>query len=257
MIDAAAAISGVVLSGVPGVPRTPAEIFDNIYIVFVILGTLVGVVVTAYMLKNAWVYRDGTGNGEKADVERPELGEIPTGSGGGRKLFVSFGISAVIVLSLIAWTYVALLDVEDTPREADLEVDVVGEQFTWRFQYPNGQETINELRVPNGSLVQLNVRSADVFHNFGIPKFKVKSDAMPGHTTSAWFVPDELGNTTAHCYELCGSGHSGMDARVVVQEPDEFADWHERTASEDSGGSTNATAGESGGGEHGAVGGVP
>ncbi len=233
MIESAAGtllwLHSVILSGVPGIPRTPAALFDNIYLVFTVLGTLVGVVVIAYMLKNAWVYRDGTGNGEKADVDRPELGELPSGSGGGRKLFLSFGISAVIVLSLIVWTYSALLYVEETPREPDIEVDVVGEQFAWTFQYPNGHESINELRVPNGTLVKLNIQSSDVFHNFGIPKFKVKADAMPGHTTSAWFVADERGTTMAHCYELCGAGHSGMDAEVTVMEPDAYEEWYANT----------------------------
>lgn len=259
MIESAAGtllgLRSFVLSGVPGLPRTPAELFNNIYVVFVLLGTLVGVVVVAYMLKNAWVYRDGTGNGEKADVKRPELGELPSGSGGGRKLFLSFGISAVIVLSLIVWTYSALLYVEDTPQEPDLEVDVVGEQFAWTFQYENGAETINEFRVPNGSLVKINVQSADVFHNFGIPKFKVKADAMPGHTTSSWFVPDELGTTMAHCYELCGAGHSGMDAEVIVMEQGEFDDWYESAGTDEGGNTTDGGSDDGEAAEGGAGGG--
>jgi len=221
--------------------RTPAELFGNIFLVFTILGTLVGVVVIGYTLYNAYIYRqDGDdGEDEAADskkVVRPTLGELPTGSGGGRKLFVSFGISAVIVLSLIVWTYSALLFVEDVPEdraEDAMEIDVVGQQFSWEFTYPNGHKSF-ELRVPKGRTVKLNVTSSDVWHNIGIPAFKAKADAIPGQTTSAWFTPDRTGQFEAICYELCGSGHSQMRADVIVMEQDEFRDWYESTTNESS-----------------------
>ncbi|MFB6311021.1 MAG: cytochrome c oxidase subunit II [Salinirussus sp.] len=209
-----------------GLPQSPANQFWEIFLVFVVLGTLVGVVVVAYMLKNAYVYRYGSGNGEKADVNRPELGEKPSGSGGGKKLFLSFGISAVIVLSLIVWTYSALLYVEDPPDNTDLTVDVEGQQFAWKFTYENGKESFNTMRLPANSTIRIGVTSADVFHNFGIPAMKVKADAIPGQTTDKWFVTEGPGTYLAQCYELCGSGHSGMDAEVIVMPQDEFQDWY-------------------------------
>lgn len=214
-----------------GISQTPQELFQQIFLVFTGLGTLVGIVVTSYMLWKAYKYRYGTGRGAAADddkkVVRPQLGEIPGGSGGGRKLFLSFGISAVIVLSLIVWTYSALLYVETTPeeQEPDLTVEVVGEQFAWQFHYPNGYTSYNELVLPEGAMVELEVSTADVFHNFGIPAFRAKADAMPGHTTDTWFVADEQGTYQAHCYELCGSGHSGMDAEVRVVSQEEYEQW--------------------------------
>lgn len=209
-----------------GLPRSPASQFWEIFLVFVVLGTLVGIIVVAYMLKNAYVYRDGTGNGEKAEVNRPELGEKPSGSGGGKKLFLSFGISAVIVLSLIVWTYSALLYVEDPPANEDISIDVEGQQFAWNITYENGKQVFNTMRLPANSTVRIQVTSADVFHNFGIPAMKVKADAIPGHTTDKWFVTEDPGTFAAHCYELCGSGHSGMDAEVIVMPPNEFQDWY-------------------------------
>lgn len=229
--------------------RSPADVFGNIYTVFLILGTLVGVVVIGYTLYNAVKYRDDGGGDDAADgVDRPEVGELPAGSGGGRKLFVSFGISAVIVLSLIVWTYSALLYVDSGPDEADaLEVDVIGEQFSWRFVYPNGHTTYNELRVPEDRPVRLNVTSSDVFHNLGLPEFNAKTDAIPGQTTTAWFVPDERGTYEAVCYELCGPGHSAMRGDVIVMRPDAYQDWYANTTGPEGGGG-DTRAGVAGGG---------
>ena len=211
------------------VPRgSRAFVFDRIFLVFLALGTLVGVVVIGYMLYNAYKYRDRDGRGDE-DVERPSVGELPTGSGGGKKLFTSFALSTVIVISLVAWTYGALLYVEDEPSpEEALVVEVEGYQFGWEFVYPNGHST-STLRVPADREVLLRVTSRDVFHNFGVPGLKVKSDAIPGQETTTWFVEDDTGTYTAQCYELSGAGHSYMTADVVVMEPDEYDEWYAGT----------------------------
>jgi cytochrome c oxidase subunit 2 len=232
------------------VGRTPVDVFSSIFTVFLILGTLVGIVVIGYALYNAYVYRE---NGEKADeaadskkVVRPTLGELPKGSGGGKKLFVSFGISAVIVLSLIVWTYSALLFVEDTPQgDESLEIDVIGGQFSWTFEYPNGYSEVDTLRVPRGATVKLNVTSRDVMHNIGIPEFRTKTDAIPGQTTTAWFTPYRTGTFEAVCYELCGAGHSQMRSDVIVMDPDDYQEWYAST----NGTASNTTSASTAGGE--------
>lgn len=227
-----------VIAQTGGAPRSPADVFNQVFTVFVGLGTLVGVVVITYTLIKAYRYLDDGKRDEEADADkgvvRPTLGSLPTGSGGGRKLFVSFGISAVIVLSLIVWTYSALLYVDDTPAEVEedaIEVDVVGQQFAWQYTYPNG-ETTTTLRVPKDQAIKLNVTSSDVWHAYGIKEFKVKTDAIPGQTTTAWFTAEETGEYEAVCYELCGSGHSAMRGDVIVMEPDEYQDWYESTGEE-------------------------
>lgn len=219
----------VLQSGI--VPRgTRVEVFQRIYDAFLILGTLVGIVVIAYMVWKAYKYRDGADR-DDVDVDRPELGEIPTGGGGGRKLFLSFGLSTIIVVSLIVWTYGTLLYVESPggEDEDELTVEVVGHQFYWEFIYPNGHTTQNTLRVPEDERVRLKVTSGDVFHNFGIPELRVKSDAIPGQYTDSWFIANETGEYAAHCYELCGTGHSYMDATVQVMPQDEYESWYQQT----------------------------
>jgi cytochrome c oxidase subunit 2 len=222
------------------IPRgTRVDVFRSIFDVFLILGTLVGVVVVAYMLVNAYKYRErGEESAGKGKADRPVLGELPTGGGGGRKLFLSFGISAVIVVSLIGWTYGTLLFVENNPVAVDgenegdeMEVTVEGYQFGWEFRYANGHVVQNTLRVPVDTEIAIRVTSRDVFHNFGIPELRVKSDAIPGEETRTWFAADETGTYTARCYELCGSGHSHMVAEVIVMPKDEFRQWYANQSS--------------------------
>lgn len=234
------------------VPRgTRVEVFQEIYWVFLLLGTLVGVVVVGYMLYTAYAYRADGGRGAGADVDRPTLGELPTGSGGGRKLALSLTASAVIVIVLIAWTFGTLLYVEaDPPDEGpgggdQFNVTVTGYQFGWAFEYPNGNTSNGELRVPEGTTVRLRATSSDVFHNFGVPALRVKTDAIPNQWTDTWFVAEETGTYQAQCYELCGAGHSGMTAEVIVMEPAAFERWYANTTGEEN--ATTTTASASGG----------
>jgi cytochrome c oxidase subunit 2 len=222
---------------------TRSNVFQEIYTVFLLLGTLIGIIVIGYMLQKAYRYR-AEADTEAKDIERPELGELPQGSGGGRKLFVSFALSAIVVISLITWTYFTLLYVENpdtTSPEDTMEVEVIGHQFYWEFVYPNGESVLGTLRVPEDTRVVLKVTSADTFHNFGIPELRAKADAIPGETTSTWFIGDEPGTYKAHCYELCGGGHSYMDATIEVLEPDEYETWYAQI-SNNSTSSTSAQA---------------
>jgi cytochrome c oxidase subunit 2 len=217
--------------------RAPADVFNSIFEVFLVLGTAVGVVVVTYTLYHAVKYRETAGEDPYADkVTRPTMGEMPTGGVGGRKVFYSFGISAVIVVSLVGWTYLELSYIEQGPEiegEEDIEITVEGYRFGWTFIYPNGYES-STLQVPRNRIVRLDVTSRDVFHNFGIPELRVKTDAIPGQTTSTWFTASETAEYEAICYELCGSGHSQMTAPVQVMPQDEYQTWYENTTSDNS-----------------------
>ncbi|MFC4553159.1 MULTISPECIES: cytochrome c oxidase subunit II [Halorussus] len=219
-------------------------VFRQIFTVFLVLGTLVGVVVVSYMVYSAYKYREEGGRG---DVQASRPGQLPSESGGGRKLFVSFGLSTVIVVSLILWTYGTLLYVEGNAASEDgdeFEVEVRGYRFGWEFVYPNNHTTTGTLRVPANETVNLRVTSEDVFHTFGVPGLRVKTDAIPGQWTDTWFTGEETGTYEARCFELCGAGHSYMTADVVVMEPSAFDRWYASTAnnSSSSAGGANASA---------------
>ncbi|SEH14879.1 cytochrome c oxidase subunit 2 [Natronorubrum sediminis] len=207
--------------------QTRVDVFESIFQVFLALGTLVGVIVIAYTMYNAYKYRD-TDDAE-ADDSVPTLGELPTGGKGGKKLFLSFGISAIIVISLVVWTYAMLLYVENPEDDFDedpIEIDVEGENFAWYFEYENGVEATNTMNVPADHPVAIEVTGGDVWHSFGVTDLRVKADAIPGEYDETWFIAEEAGEDhEIECFELCGDQHSDMVGTVQVMEEDEFDDW--------------------------------
>jgi cytochrome c oxidase subunit 2 len=240
--------------------RAQAEVFDQLFFVFLALGTLVGIIVVGYTLLNAYKSR-ATGE-TPDDFDAPTLGELPVGqqSKKSKNLFLSFGLSAVLVISLVTYSYALLLFVEEGPTNEvengdldELEVQVIGHQFYWEFIYPNGKsvqafsadEGSTPFRVPAGDMVRLSVTGGDVWHNFGVPELRVKSDAIPGENSSTWFVAEEPGaQHTIRCYELCGSGHSNMNANLLVMENDEFYNWLEEDESDEEAAGNVGTAPE-------------
>ncbi|WP_290818328.1 cytochrome c oxidase subunit II [Halovivax sp.] len=210
--------------------QTRVDVFEEIFLVFLGLGTLVGIVVVAYTMYNAYKYRDVEEQAAE-DVDRPTVGELPVGGEGGKKLFLSFGLSAIIVVSLIIWTYGMLLYVEDGPDELEngdnVEIDVTASAFafSYDYQYQDDEYSVtNELIVPQGEPVEVDVTSSDVWHTFGISQERVKADAIPGESDETWFVAEETGQfeNAVECFELCGNGHSSMQHDMMVVDADLF-----------------------------------
>lgn len=112
-----------------------------------------------------------------------------------------------------------------TPPADPLEIQVVGKQWMWKIQHPQGQREINELHVPMGRPVKLTLASEDVIHSFYIPAFRIKMDAVPGRYTTTWFEATEPGEYHLFCAEYCGTSHAGMIGRVVVMEPARYEQW--------------------------------
>lgn len=112
----------------------------------------------------------------------------------------------------------------DFPKDA-YTVNV--ETYTWGYtiRYPEGITTRNELRVPAGRPIRVNLTSRDVIHTFFAPAFHVKWDALPGKVQSLWFYPEEVGEYVFTCTEYCGLLHSKMFGKIVVMPKDEFSRW--------------------------------
>jgi cytochrome c oxidase subunit 2 len=111
------------------------------------------------------------------------------------------------------------------PPENALEVFVVGRQWMWKFQHPDGQREINQLHVPLGRPVKLTLASEDVIHSFYVPAFRVKHDVVPGRYTTLWFEATKAGEFHLFCAEYCGTAHSGMIGQIVVLEPEQYEAW--------------------------------
>jgi cytochrome c oxidase subunit 2 len=106
-----------------------------------------------------------------------------------------------------------------------LEIKVSGQQYFWRYQYPNGAVSFHDMVVPRDTTVTLEINSNDVAHSWWIPKLGGKFDALRGLTNRTWFKATETGTFEGQCAELCGANHAAMTARVIVVEPDRFEQW--------------------------------
>lgn len=123
-------------------------------------------------------------------------------------------------------------------EEQVLEVDVIGKQWWFRFEYPqlgltnDAKHSVpNELVIPKGKAVRINLRSEDVIHSFWVPKIAGKVDLMPGRKNHMWIQADQTGHYYGQCAEFCGDSHAYMLFRVEVVEPAEFAKWVEKQKS--------------------------
>jgi cytochrome c oxidase subunit 2 len=138
----------------------------------------------------------------------------------------------IFVLFLIVIRSVNEQRPERAPADA-LTVNVVGHQWWWAFEYSDlGFVTANELHVPIGDeehprSVFLKLESADVAHSFWVPRLGGKTDLIPNRVNTMWFAPSEAGVFTGQCAEYCGTQHTKMLLRVIVESPREFEQWVE------------------------------
>ena len=138
----------------------------------------------------------------------------------------------------IAWTVIPLLIAvglflgaaslyfqQRHPPEGAMEIHVVGKQWMWKLQHPQGKREINELHLPLGVPVKLLMTSQDVIHSFYIPAFRVKQDVLPDRFSTVWMVPSKLGTYHLFCTQFCGTSHSRMIGRVIVMTPQDYQRW--------------------------------
>lgn len=134
----------------------------------------------------------------------------------------------LIVSALAVYGWVVLNDTQKKEPNA-LTVGVRGQQFAWRFSFPapNGGKPVktDELVVPKDRQVRFRVNTADVIHDFWVPAFRLKTDAVPGITTEFRVTPRKIGRYDVVCAELCGLGHSTMRNSVRVVQPADFDTW--------------------------------
>ncbi len=103
-----------------------------------------------------------------------------------------------------------------------LEIRATGQQWLWRFDYPNASFSYRRLVVPAGVTVQLNLESTDVVHGWNVPELTGKAQAIPGKSTKIYFRADEPGTYTNRSSVLSGQGYDTMEIEVQVVPPEEY-----------------------------------
>jgi cytochrome c oxidase subunit 2 len=194
-----------------------AEKIDTLWDILLVCSVPVFVLVTTIILWSVWKFRMRPGD---------EFRDGPPIHGNTRLEVIWTAIPALMMLALSAYAYIVLTDIEEAKAD-QMQIRVVGEQFTWTFYYDqNGEEKASpELVVPIGRQIRFTVQSKDVLHDFWVPQMRTKVDAVPGIDTHTMWTAKRKGTYPVVCAELCGLGHATMrqDAHVVDQaEYDKF-----------------------------------
>lgn len=177
----------------------------------------------------------------RARNEADEHAEPPHQGHGNPMVEVGLIGASVLALVFIAFPTVRGIQYSmEVPKEEQAnayEVTATGLQWWFKFEYPKEQiagagslVTANELVVPAGRAVHVNLRSMDVMHSFWIPKLAGKIDMIPNRPNSLWFKADHPGYFWGQCAEFCGESHAVMRFRVIALSPKDFYDWVARQA---------------------------
>jgi cytochrome c oxidase subunit 2 len=136
-------------------------------------------------------------------------------------------IPSLIMVALFVLTLNTLQAQRNAPPDA-MVIEITGRQWFWEFNYADTEISRNsrtdDLIIPAGQPVMLEIRSADVIHSFWVPELAGKQDAIPGRTGTLWFEA-EPGTYAGQCAEFCGLDHYAMLFDVVVLPQDEFTAW--------------------------------
>lgn len=185
---------------------------DALYLFLVGVSIFFTALVAALILVFAIHYRRGS------SAPRPPLK-------GGFWMEISWMIFPLpILMTMFYWGASLYFQMHRIPDDA-MEVTVVGKQWMWKFQHPNGRREIDHLHVPAGRPIKLKMISQDVIHSMFVPAFRIKQDVLPGRYTTIWFEATKPGDYHMFCAEYCGTHHSMMKGLVHVMTPADYQAW--------------------------------
>lgn len=168
---------------------------------------------------------------------------------------LEFAVVLIEVTILFAFAWPLWANRVYTPKDTSVRVHAIAQQFGWNFHYPGpdgvfgrrdpklissanpiGLDTsdpaakddivsINEMHVPIGEAVEVELTSKDVIHDYAVPSMRVAQDAIPGTMVPLWFKPSKEGEYEIVCGQLCGSGHGLMRGLLVVDTADDYKAW--------------------------------
>ena len=185
-------------------------------------------VVVTFLLYSVWKFR--AKDGDESDG--------PPIHGHTMLEVVWTAIPTVMIGITAAWGAVVLVKNEEIANgaQAPLRVDVLAQQFSWEFTYPDLGITTGDLRVPVGRQVVLTLRAKEVIHSFFVFETRIKGDAVPGITNDLvrfTMKPEYAGRTfPIVCTELCGGGHALMRSQMITLSTADYDAWAAKAKAE-------------------------
>jgi len=212
---------GLVIDWFPTQGSEQARKIDTFWDVLIICSVPVFVLVATVVLFAARNFRMRPG---EEHLDGPPI------HGNTRLEVVWTAIPAIMLIALCTYAYLVLHDIEKAPAASagvERQITVQGQQFTWTFDYNEGGKKFSsaQLYVPEDQSVKFNVKTKDVLHDFWVPAWRMKIDAVPGITTHYRVTPTKLGTYPVVCAELCGLGHAFMRQTAHILPKAQFDAW--------------------------------
>jgi len=230
-----------------------AEKIHTLYLIALVIGFLIFLLVEGVLIYSLVKFRFRRGMAAPAQVR------------GNTVLEVSWTVGAALILVVLATvTFLFLSGIKDPapslpnglvaeqqqssgrtelasvnqppppgPANTHLTVNVNGQQFIWRYDYPSAPaQTFSyyDMYVPTNTTVVLNITSSDVVHAWWIPELGGQADATPGYVNHTWFRISKPGTYEGACAQICGKNHADMRARVIAVPPAQFRAWEAKQA---------------------------
>ena len=156
--------------------------------------------------------------------------KIPKQVHGNTKLEITWTVLPSIVIAAIAVPTIIGIWEQQRGAPTDmgdvLEVEAIGHRWWFEFRYPNQEVvTANEMHIPVGRPVNVQLASQDVIHSFWVPKLAGKIDMVPLNDNLLWFIAEEPGIYDGQCAEFCGIAHAHMRFRVIAHPEEDFQNW--------------------------------
>jgi cytochrome c oxidase subunit II len=202
----------------PSSPET--RLIDRLWDAMYLVATVVFVLVVVALLWAAFRRRSAQGPVTDAAGERRLTNAVT----------LATGLTVLVLFGFLVYDVAVGRQLTRNPGDQALQIRVTGHQWWWEVQYrdsiaKNWATTANEIHIPAGRPVVLELRSTDVIHSFWPPSLSQKRDLIPGNVNSLWFQADTPGVYRGQCLEYCGLQHAKMGFLVIADRPDSFATW--------------------------------
>ncbi|MBV8701089.1 cytochrome c oxidase subunit II [Bradyrhizobium sp.] len=191
--------------------------------IFLIIAAIVWIAVMVVL--GIGMLRRKRASNQPLDLDR----RFEEGSG---RLILGLGIATVIIVLGLSFVSYAGQRTVFAKDENALTLKIIGHQWWWEVHYEADSPhqsfvTANEIRIPTGQPVKVELESADVIHSFWVPSLTGKMDLITGQKNELQFTAKNAGIYRGQCAEFCGLQHAHMAFAVIALPPDEFGRWRD------------------------------
>jgi cytochrome c oxidase subunit II len=190
---------------------------SDLFWIILVVATIIFVGVTGVLVYSILRFR-----------ERPDMPQPRQIHGNTTIEIVWTIVPSVVLFIVLFFTIFTMVGLAQPQTSNVVHVRAIGHQWWWEFQYTDTSPVVvtgDEMHVPLGTVVQVDLRSDNVIHSFWVPQLTGKTDVIPGHNNQLWLQADRTGSYRGECAEYCGLQHAHMDFVVVADSADVYQSW--------------------------------